>query len=162
MGAIASQITSLTIVNSTVYSDADQRKHQRSATLASVRGIQRGPVNSQRKWPVTRKMFPIDDVIMLTWINFNLLHGYNHMSSKVWGKIARPLRNLYVYTVWIYEWISHFPHFTMDVIIYPCWHYSYSMLEKWAHVELNGEIAQSLSLYFTLEKTEKQNRRLHV
>ena len=37
MGAIASQITSLTIVYSTVYSDADQRKHQSSALLAFVR-----------------------------------------------------------------------------------------------------------------------------
>ena len=35
MGAIASQITSLTIVYSTV-SDADQRKHQSSASLAFV------------------------------------------------------------------------------------------------------------------------------
>ena len=39
MGAIASQITSLTIVYSIVYSDADQRKHQSSASLAFVRGI---------------------------------------------------------------------------------------------------------------------------
>ena len=31
MGAVASQINSLTTVNSTVYSDADQRKHQSSA-----------------------------------------------------------------------------------------------------------------------------------
>ena len=65
MGAIASQITSLTIVYSTVYSDADQRKHQSSASLAFVRGIHRGPVNSPHKWPVTRKMFPFDDVIMI-------------------------------------------------------------------------------------------------
>ena len=36
MGAIASQITSLTIVYSTIYSDADQRKHQSSASLAFV------------------------------------------------------------------------------------------------------------------------------
>ena len=36
MGAIASQITSLTIVYLTVYSDADQRKHQSSASLAFV------------------------------------------------------------------------------------------------------------------------------
>ena len=43
MGAIASQITSLTIVYSIVYSDADQRKHQSSASLAFVRGIHRGP-----------------------------------------------------------------------------------------------------------------------
>ena len=64
MGAIASQITSLTIVYSIIYSDADQRKHQSSAALAFVRGIHRGPVNSPHKWPVTRKMFPFDDVIM--------------------------------------------------------------------------------------------------
>ena len=65
MGTIASQITSLTIVYSTVYSGADQSKHQSSASLAFVWGIHRGPVNSPHKWPVTRKMFPFDDVIML-------------------------------------------------------------------------------------------------
>ena len=65
MGMIASQITSLTIVYSIVYSEADQRKHQSSAWLAFVRGIHRGPVNSPHKRPVTRKMFPIDDVIMI-------------------------------------------------------------------------------------------------
>ena len=64
MGVIVSQITSLAIVYSTVYSDADQRKHQSSASLAFVRGIHRGPVNSQHKRPVTRKMFAFDDVIM--------------------------------------------------------------------------------------------------
>ena len=64
MGAIASQITSLTIVFSTVYLDTDQRKHQSSASLAFARGIHRRPVNSPHKWPVTRKMFPLDDVIM--------------------------------------------------------------------------------------------------
>ena len=41
MSAIASQITSLMIVYSIVYSDADQRKHQSSASLAFVRGIHR-------------------------------------------------------------------------------------------------------------------------
>ena len=64
MGTMASQTTSLTIVYSTVYSDADQRKYQSSASLAFVRGIHRRPVNSPHKWPVTRKMFPFDDVIM--------------------------------------------------------------------------------------------------
>ena len=39
MGAIASQITSLASVYSTVYSDADQRKQQSSASLVFVRGI---------------------------------------------------------------------------------------------------------------------------
>ena len=54
MSAMASQITSLTIV-STAYSDADQRKHQSSASLAFV----------PHKWSVTRKMFPFDDVIVV-------------------------------------------------------------------------------------------------
>ena len=65
MGTIASQITSLTIVYPTVYSDANQRKHQSPASLAFVRGIHRGPVNSPNKWPVTRKMLSFDDVIMM-------------------------------------------------------------------------------------------------
>ena len=62
---MASQIANLTIVYSIVYSDADQRKHQSSASLAIVRGIHRRAVNSPHKWPVTRKMFPFDDVIMI-------------------------------------------------------------------------------------------------
>ena len=69
MGTIASQLTSLTIVYSTVYWDADQRKHQSSASLAFVRGIHRGPVNSPHRGPVTRKMVPFDDVIMLWFID---------------------------------------------------------------------------------------------
>ena len=64
MGAIASQITSLTIVYWSVYSGAYQSKHQSSASLAFVWGIHRGPVNSPHKWPVTRRMFPFDDVII--------------------------------------------------------------------------------------------------
>ena len=42
MNALAYQITSLTIVYSTVYLDADQRKHQSSTSLAFVRGTHRG------------------------------------------------------------------------------------------------------------------------
>ena len=41
MTTMASQITSLTVVYSTIYSDADQRKHQSSASLAFVWGIHR-------------------------------------------------------------------------------------------------------------------------
>ena len=59
MGAMASQITSLTIVYSTVYSGADQRKHQSSASLAFGRGIRRWSVNSPHKGPVTRKIVSI-------------------------------------------------------------------------------------------------------
>ena len=65
MSAMAPPITSLTIVYSAVYSGADQRKHQSSASLVFVRAIHRWLVNSPHKGPVTRKMFPNDDVIMI-------------------------------------------------------------------------------------------------
>ena len=74
MNAMASQITRLTIVCSTVYSGAGQRKHQSSASLAFVRGIHRWPVNSPHKGPVTRKMCPFDDVIMSSYGIGNVLH----------------------------------------------------------------------------------------
>ena len=61
---MASQITSLTIVYSSVYSGEDQRKHQSSASVAFVRGINQWSVNAQHKEPVMQKMFPFDDVIM--------------------------------------------------------------------------------------------------
>ena len=57
MSAMASRITSLTTVYSSVYSGADQRKCQSSASLAFVRGIYRWQVNSTHKGPVTRKRF---------------------------------------------------------------------------------------------------------
>ena len=47
------------------------KKHQSAASLAFVRGILRGPVNSPRKWPVAWKMFPFDDVIVDTWAQFH-------------------------------------------------------------------------------------------
>ena len=64
MSAMVSHITSFTIVYPIVYSGRDQIKHQSSVSLAFVRRIHRWPVNSPHKWPVTRKMFPFDDVIM--------------------------------------------------------------------------------------------------
>ena len=74
MIAMASLITNFTIVYSTVYSGADQRKHQSSASLAFVREIHRWLVNSPHKGPVTRKMFAFDDVIMGKWhpLEYNL------------------------------------------------------------------------------------------
>ena len=65
MSAVASQIISLTIVYSTVYSGADQRKYQNPASPAFVRGNHQWPVNMPHKGPVMRKMFPSDDVIMV-------------------------------------------------------------------------------------------------
>ena len=71
MGTIASQTTSLTIVYSIVCSDADQRKHQSSASLAFVRGIHRGEFPAQ--------MASYHDVIMISLnnglIKLNLFHS---------------------------------------------------------------------------------------
>ena len=84
---MASQITSLTIVYSAVYSGADQRKHQSSASLAFVRGIHRGPVNSPHKWPVTRKIFPFDDVIMCRDILARLWADSNSITVESLGAV---------------------------------------------------------------------------
>ena len=93
MTAIESQITSLTIVYSSVYSGSDERKHQSSASLAFVREIHRWPVNSPHKGSVTRKMFPFDDVVMIIqplteWcyglhicVNWEKLHRIKFYSS---------------------------------------------------------------------------------
>ena len=83
MSAIPSQITSLTIVYSTVYPGADESKHQSSVSLAFVWGIHRGPVNSPHKWPVTRKMFPFDDVIMMPPSNLNMSSSLTALPSQV-------------------------------------------------------------------------------
>ena len=64
MDTMAPHIANLIIVYSTIYSGADKRKYQSSASLAFVRGIHRWPVNSPHKGPETLKMFPFDDVIM--------------------------------------------------------------------------------------------------
>ena len=60
MSAMAFQVTGVSIVYSKVFSGADQRKYQRPASLAFVIW----PMNSPHKRPVTRKMFPFDDVIL--------------------------------------------------------------------------------------------------
>ena len=88
MDAMASRITSLMIVYSTVYSGADQSKHQSSASLAFVWGIHRGPVNSPHKWPVTRKMSSFDDVIML-WI-FHRMYSTSVRNPAWWMRCIMP------------------------------------------------------------------------
>ena len=57
MTTMASQITSLTVVYSTVYSDADQRKHQSSALLAFVWVIHRGRWFPRTKGQLRGKCF---------------------------------------------------------------------------------------------------------
>ena len=92
MNAMASQINSLTIVCSTVYSVSDQRKHQSPASLAFVRGIHRWPVNSPRKGSVTRKKFPIDDVFMRTYL-LNSYGMWHFVFIKLHTRIGYTLNN---------------------------------------------------------------------
>ena len=75
MGAMASQITNLTIVHSTVHSGADQRKQFRVIGLSA--GIHLWPVNSPHKWPITRKMFPFDDCVMYVVNDLVLIWHHN-------------------------------------------------------------------------------------
>ena len=90
MGAMTSQKTSLTIVYSIVCSGADQRKYQSSASLAFVRGIHRWPVNSPHKGPVTRKMFPFDDVIMGWCALFCWSYLYDPLAHILWCCFTGP------------------------------------------------------------------------
>ena len=99
MGAMASQITSLIIVYSTVYSGADQRKHQSSASLAFVWGIYRWPVNSPHKWPVTRKMFPLmtSSWALKPWSS--IMNRFNHGYHWVF-------RGIHINTFWLLLFIK--------------------------------------------------------
>ena len=76
MSSMASQITGASVVYWIVCSGADQRKHQRSTSLAFARGIHRWPVNSPHKGPVTQKMLPSVDLIM----------GQNDCLRRLFGK----------------------------------------------------------------------------
>ena len=89
MGAMASRITSLTIIYSTVYSGADQRKHQSSVSLAFVRGIHRCPVNSPHKWPVMRKMLPFEVVIMYKYVEQRNHSAMTHSAENGLAPVVR-------------------------------------------------------------------------
>ena len=71
-----SSLTSLTMVYSTVYSGADQRKHQSSALLAFVRGFHRWLVNSPHKRSVTRKSFHLMTSSYICELRRFILHWF--------------------------------------------------------------------------------------
>ena len=104
MGTMAFQITNLTIVCSSVYSGADQRKYQSFASLFFERGIHRSPVNSPHKGPVTRKMFPFDDAIMMDVFRIYRLQTGCRYREPV--NIRNPGPRLDIKTVFPGMWIS--------------------------------------------------------
>ena len=83
------------------------RKYQSFASLAFVRGIRRGPVNSPHKRPVTRKMFPFDDVIMRTAAMPSVVEimAQNHQSG-IWF-ISEP-HFLYELSTHIKQYLCHY------------------------------------------------------
>ena len=100
MNAMASQISSVLIVCSTVCSGTDQRKHQSSASVALLRRIHRSPVDSSHKGPVMCKMFPFDDIIM-----FCTKVGY----CGIWDSCIVGFARL-DYCVQVESWSIHWVH----------------------------------------------------
>ena len=98
MNGMASQITSISTVCSTVCSGTNQRniKAQSSTSLAFVRGIHWWLVGSRHKRHVTRKMFPFDHLIMKP-----SLEGGLRMDANVVCLVSgvEPLNNLLEYNV---------------------------------------------------------------
>ena len=114
MSVMASQITSLMTVCSNVFSGADQRKHQSSASLALVWRIRRWPLNSPHKGPVTRKMFPFDDVIIRygehKLLCLNVPISLEHRPLSFWDVLAQvtPVAQKCVYLFALRNWYSIF------------------------------------------------------
>ena len=129
MCMMVSQITCVLIACSIVCSGADQRKHQSSMSLAFVRAIHWWPVNVPHKGPVTWKIFPFDDnIIMISqsnkqyfipWLSSSLGKQSNlklfskcllftyHYDICVSFKSAKQIRNKYhLFIDLIYFWQS--------------------------------------------------------
>ena len=116
VSVVASQITSISIVYSTICSGADQRKRQSYKLLAFVRGIHWWVVNSPHKGPVTRKMFPFDDLIMDHQVCVLYIIGPAHEGltyfiwtwEQIWKHIMLPLLPM----VWIFimQWLFYFEY----------------------------------------------------
>ena len=110
MGTMAYQITTLTIVYSTAYSGVDQKKHRSPSSLVFVRGIHRWPVNSPHKWPVTRKMFPFDDVIIFFCLRC------------IWGGIRLFVFKMPYLCGGISRWVTilHICYMHFNIQVYTC------------------------------------------
>ena len=114
MTTIASQITSLTVVYSTVYSDADQRKHQSSASLAFVWGIHRDRWIPRTKGQLRGKCFHLMTSSWFVEFLGPVVHipSWDGSRKSFWYSTA-------LLEVWV--WITTFiPHLTGHVISYPC------------------------------------------
>ena len=70
----------------------------------------------------------------------------NDMSSKVWDEITYLYPNLNGSTVEVWEWRSNFiSHFIMEIITYPYWDKSSTMLVNWPHVLFRKKLFLNMS-----------------
>ena len=94
MSRMASQITGVWIVYSTICSGLDKRKHRSSESQAFVRVTHRWPVNIPHKGTVTRKTFPFDDAIMYWWRISNVCALAVNVS---WAPISNRLKHMQLF-----------------------------------------------------------------
>ena len=116
MSAMASQTTSFAIVYSTVYSGANQRKHQNSVSLAFVWGTHRWPVNCPHKWLVTRKMFPCDDVIKISRQGAGCKATSCFLLFRVHSKWPMKSRAIYRYLAFKFQSLYQISMFILHVM----------------------------------------------
>ena len=97
MDTMAYQITGLAIVYSTVFPNADQRK---VTSKFRVTGLCAGnpPVNSPHIWPVTRKMFPFDDVIMHMCVTGEQRNHFADVIGTMWTKYVVQYNLVHVFS----------------------------------------------------------------
>ena len=90
MSMLASQITGVSIVCSTVCAGADQRKQQSSASLGFVMGIHQWLVGSPHRGPVMRTMISFDDIIINTlYLTLTCIPHFGIFSCHIAGVITR-------------------------------------------------------------------------
>ena len=129
-GRDASQITSLRIVNSVVYSGADQRKNQSSASLAFVRGIHRWPMSY--KWLVTRNFFSIGWRLLDTWQKFgNAVQPFHVFSLHRVCDSGSHYLHLYTHFIdAIATVLILSPHTINSIHVEYCWNWMLAILTK--------------------------------
>ena len=147
MGAIASQITSLTIVYSIVYSDADQRKHQSSASLAFVRGIHRDRWIPRTKGQLRGKCFHL---ITLSWNCPNYLGIFRFQEWKgqykvmvVFVIVEKISQHLFLYITCYHSYRLHIIWHCEQTLIYNLlWQIYKGNLVKGKHSKVTWYIAE--------------------
>ena len=110
MSAMASQITGVLIVCSTVSLGADQRKHQSSASLAFVWGIHRCGESTVGRWfpwspykgPVTRKCFHLMTSSWLRGLNgaYSIRTASTYKSHYLWSVNGDLVKRLLIIKTW--------------------------------------------------------------